>query len=80
MWRRRAGGIIATMRLAEFFQLVEDEFGTVKADFVYHSHFLASLGGTAEQLIDDGVDPQHVWAELCHDFEVPPERRLGRDD
>ncbi|PFG28546.1 Protein of uncharacterised function (DUF3046) [Corynebacterium renale] len=68
------------MRLAEFFQLIEDEFGTVKADFVYHSHFLAGLGGTAEQLIDDGVDPNRVWGQLCDDFEVPADRRLGRDE
>ncbi|RSZ61726.1 DUF3046 domain-containing protein [Corynebacterium hylobatis] len=68
------------MRLTEFHQLLEDEFGRAQARFLAHSHVLVSSGRTPEQLIEDGVDLRKVWLELCDDFDVPEGRRLGRDD
>lgn len=67
------------MRLTEFHQLLEDEFGRPQARFLVHSHVLASSGRTSGELLDDGADLRQVWLELCDDFDVPEGRRLGRD-
>lgn len=67
------------MRLTEFHELIEDEFGRAKGRHIVHSHVLASFGETAETLIDSGADLRKVWIEICRDFDVPEERRLGRD-
>lgn len=67
------------MRLTEFHQLIEDEFGRAAGRHIIHSHVLASHGSTAEELIDAGADLREVWWEICRDFDVPEDRRLGRD-
>lgn len=70
--------MIAGMRLTEFSQLLEDEFGS-RGEWIMHSHVLMGLGGTPEELIERGVDPKVVWEALCDAFDVPEERRLGVD-
>lgn len=70
------------MRLTEFHQLIADEFGRREGEWIAHSHVLTvadGSSGTAEELIDAGVDPGEVWRSLCDDFDVPEERRLGVD-
>lgn len=67
------------MRLTEYHQLVSDEFGESEGKWISHSHVLAGHGTTGDELIERGVDPAVVWAGLCDDFSVPPERRLGVD-
>ena len=60
------------MRLTEFRELVESQFGAVRASSMLVDHVLTSMGGrTAEQAIEDGVDPRDVWRALCADFDVP---------
>ena len=60
------------MRLTEFNDLVEGEFGPVRAASMLVDHVLTGLGGrTAMQAIEDGVDPRDVWRALCADFDVP---------
>lgn len=68
------------MRLTEFHQLVTDEFGDSEGRWIVHSHVLSGLGGTAEDLMDSGEQLHKIWRGLCDDFDVPEERRLGRDD
>lgn len=68
------------MRLTEFHQLVTDEFGESEGRWLVHSHVLAGFGGTAEELMESGEDLRRVWRGLCDDFDVPEERRLGRDE
>lgn len=77
--RLKGRGTLAAMRLTEYHQLIVDEFGESEGKWISHSHVLAKLGGTADELIERGVDPRDVWLELCEDFEVPEERRLGVD-
>ncbi|WP_291313767.1 DUF3046 domain-containing protein [Corynebacterium sp. UBA2622] len=67
------------MRLTEFHQLVEDEFGPGKARWVVDSQVLPEYGATAEEMIEKGIDPRWAWEALCEAFDVPPERRLGVD-
>lgn len=67
------------MRLTEFDQLVEDEFGTERAQWIVQSQVLPQSDRTAAELIESGVDPRVVWEGLCDAFDVPEERRLGVD-
>lgn len=73
------GGIIRGMRLTEFQRLMAEEFGGQGGTWITHSHVLVQLGGTAEELIERGVDPRRVWEGICEDFEIPEGRRLGVD-
>lgn len=60
------------MRLTEFSELVERQFGAARASSMLVDHVLSDLGGrTPEQAIEDGVDPRDVWRALCADFDVP---------
>lgn len=60
------------MRLTEFHELVEAQFGSVRGASLLVDHVLTRLGGrTAEQAIEDGADPREVWRALCADFDVP---------
>ncbi|MDY6998482.1 MAG: DUF3046 domain-containing protein [Actinomycetota bacterium] len=63
------------MRLTEFHELVEGQFGAARASSMLVDHVLSSVGGrTAEQAIEDGVEPREVWRALCADFDVPRDR------
>ena len=60
------------MRLTQFRELVDERFGAVRGASLLVDHVLTGLGGrTAEQAIEDGVDPRDVWWALCADFDVP---------
>ncbi|AGF72698.1 hypothetical protein A605_08480 [Corynebacterium halotolerans YIM 70093 = DSM 44683] len=72
-------GIIVDMRLTEFHQLIQDEFGHGQGNWILHSHVPAGYDRTVEQLIEDGLSLRKLWAVLCDDFDVPEERRLGVD-
>jgi Protein of unknown function (DUF3046) len=63
------------VRLTEFRELVDGQFGPVRGASLLVDHVLAGLGGrTAAQAIEDGVDPRDVWRALCADFDVPPDQ------
>jgi len=60
------------VRLTEFHELVQARFGAVRGTSMLVDHVLTRLGGrTAEQAIEDGVEPREVWRALCADFDVP---------
>jgi hypothetical protein len=60
------------VRLTEFRELVEGQFGAIRGQSLLVDHVLSTLGGrTATQAIEDGVDPREVWRALCADFDVP---------
>ena len=68
-------GSLGPVRRTEFHDLVEAQFGTVRGASVLVDHVLTALGGrTAQQAIEDGVDPRDVWRALCTDFDVPREQ------
>jgi len=67
------------MRLTEFHQLVQDEFGSERAQWIIQTQVLPGFEQTSAQLIDAGVDPREAWRGLCDAFDVPEERRLGVD-
>ncbi|MFV8052630.1 DUF3046 domain-containing protein [Mycobacterium sp. 48b] len=60
------------MRLTEFNELVEGQFGSMRGRSLLVDHVLTALDGrTAAQAIEDGVEPRSVWRALCADFDVP---------
>lgn len=63
------------MRLTEFHELVEAQFGPVRGASLLVDHVLTRCGGrTSEQAIEAGIDPREVWRALCADFDVPREQ------
>jgi len=68
------------MRMSEFWQLMDDEFGVAYARSLGRDHVLGALGNrTAVQALDSGVSPREAWLALCVDMDVPVERRLGNE-
>lgn len=70
--RSRELGKLGGVRLTEFRELVDGQFGPVRGGSLLVDHVLTGLGGrTAAQAIEDGVEPRDVWRALCADFDVP---------
>ncbi len=68
------------VRYSELATLVAEEFGQGYAASLLRSHVLVALGNrTADAALADGIPPRQVWAALCDDFDVPAQRRFGRD-
>ncbi|AZZ54743.1 DUF3046 domain-containing protein [Rathayibacter iranicus] len=66
------------MRLSEFRQLVDDEFGGSYARVLVSDLVLTELGGrTAERALSDGAEPREVWFALCRANDVPEARWYG---
>lgn len=64
------------MLYSEFWELMDQEFGSAYAGTLARDQVLGALGDrTAVQALDDGVDPREVWQALCDALDVPPERR-----
>lgn len=74
--RRRTGGYGGRVRLTQFRELMEGEFGAARAASLSHDHVFAELGGrTVEQALVAGLDTRDVWRAVCTAFEIPPARR-----
>ncbi|SMH47493.1 Protein of unknown function [Rathayibacter oskolensis] len=68
------------MRLSEFRQLVDDEFGASYARVLVSDLVLTELDGrTAEQALRDGEEAREVWLALCRANDVPEARWHGID-
>ena len=64
------------MRLTQFRELMEGEFGAARAATLAHDQVFAELGGrTVEQALEYGIDTRDVWLAVCTAYEVPPSRR-----
>ena len=69
------------MRVSEFWDLVDAEFGRAHGRTLVRDHVLFELGNrTAEQAIADGEPLRTVWFALCEALDVPEERRWGADE
>lgn len=65
------------MRRSELDRAVADEFGA-RGDFVMRDLALGSLDHrTAAEALSQGVAEREVWLALCHETDVPMERRHG---
>ncbi len=64
------------MRLTQFRELMEGEFGAARAATLAHDHVFSDLGGrTVEQALAAGFDARDVWRAVCAAYEIPPARR-----
>ena len=65
-------GRLVGVRLTEFHELVQNQFGVVRGSSLLVDHVLSGFNGrTSAQAIEDGVEPRDVWRALCADFDVP---------
>lgn len=67
-----------SVRQSEFRRAMVEEFGEAYSGVLIRDHWVGELGGTAREALDRGVPPREVWAALCEDLQIPPERRHGR--
>ncbi len=69
------------MRISEFWELVDDEFGRAHGRSLAHDHvlFFRLKNRTAEQALEDGEDAREVWFALCDAMDVPESRRWGQE-
>ena len=64
------------VRLTQFRELMNDEFGPVRAAALARDHVFAELGDrTVEQALEAGVDPRKVWLAVCEVYDIPASRR-----
>ncbi|ONH31281.1 DUF3046 domain-containing protein [Pseudofrankia asymbiotica] len=64
------------MRLTEFWDRMNRQFGAEYAESVARDHVLASLGGvTVESAFARGEDAKAVWRAVCAEFDVPARER-----
>lgn len=67
------------MRLSQFWQLMEDEFGPTYAHVLAGQLVISTMQLTPAQALDSGVRPREVWESICAQQEIPEERRWGKD-
>lgn len=64
------------VRLTYFRDLMESEFGAVRAASLARDHVFAELDGcTVEEALEAGAEPRAVWLAVCEAYDVPPARR-----
>lgn len=64
------------MRLTQFRELMEGEFGAVRAASLARDHVFAELGDrTVDEALEAGHDARDVWRVVCAAYDVPPSRR-----
>lgn len=67
------------MRLSQFQELMNDEFGESYSEVLLNDLVLVALGEvTGRAAILDGVDPKDVWLAICVAMDVPRDRWHGK--
>jgi hypothetical protein len=59
------------MRLTDFWDRMETQFGRGYARSVAADFRLPVLGSTVEQAIADGVETKLIWRAVCDAFDLP---------
>lgn len=68
------------MRLSEFWNLLDHVFGSAYARTLARDLHLDRLDDrTAVAALEDGEDPRDVWHAVCHQMDIPEDRRDGGD-
>ena len=70
------GSTLGNVRLTEFWDRMNAQFGQVYAQSVAKDFVFDKLGGrTVERALADGVDAKTVWRAVCDTFKVPENLR-----
>jgi hypothetical protein len=60
------------VRLTDFWQRMETQFGPAYAASIAHDQALPPLGSrTVDQALAAGVDPKRIWRAVCEVFDCP---------
>jgi Protein of unknown function (DUF3046) len=59
------------MRLTDFWDRMETQFGPAYARSVASDFRLPTLAATVDEAIADGVDTKLIWRAVCDAFELP---------
>jgi hypothetical protein len=69
-------GSLTAVRLTEFWERMNAQFGEMYAQSVAKDQVLAGLGDrTVNQALADGQDVKAVWRAVCDAFDVPERLR-----
>jgi hypothetical protein len=72
----RGGSTLGDVRLTEFWDRMNAQFGHVYAQSLAKDFVFDKLGGrTVERALADGVDAKIVWRAVCDTFKVPDNLR-----
>ena len=72
----RGRSTLGGVRLTEFWDRMNAQFGEVYAQSVAKDFVFDQLGGrTVERALADGVDAKAVWRAVCETFKVPESLR-----
>ena len=72
----RGGSTLGGVRLTEFWDRMNAQFGDVYAQSVAKDFVFDQLGGrTVDRALADGVDAKAVWRAVCETFKVPESLR-----
>ncbi|MDO5048937.1 MAG: DUF3046 domain-containing protein [Actinomycetaceae bacterium] len=63
------------MTISEFWKSIEAIFGSCYGRSLVGDLFLPKLGGTGEQALKNGVDPEVIWDELIRETDMGEEAR-----
>ena len=64
------------MRLTDFWQRMDEQFGAAYAASLAHDQALPRLGSrTVEQALAEGENPKVVWRAVCEVFDCAPHLR-----
>jgi len=64
------------VRLTEFWDRMNKQFGDVYAQSLAKDFVFGNLGGrTVERALADGIDPKVIWRSVCETFNVPENQR-----
>lgn len=67
------------MRHTLYWDLMNDEFGSIRAASLHTDLALSTLGSlTPAEAFEAGHEPRAVWLAVCEAAGVPEDRRLGR--
>ena len=71
-----AGSTLGDVRLTEFWDRMNAQFGDGYAQSVAKDYVFDKLGGrTVERALADGVGTKVVWRAVCDTFKVPENMR-----
>jgi hypothetical protein len=59
------------MRLTDFWDRMDTQFGATYARSVAADFRLPALGATVDEAIETGIDTKAIWLAVCDAFELP---------